>query len=59
MVSISMALTINKRVELAFVYLPALDQMYQARKGHGTFLNGKQVKVIRSLIFTVKLPKLG
>ncbi len=44
-VSISAAMTVNRRVELGIVYMPAYDQMYTARRGHGAQLNGKDIKV--------------
>lgn len=31
--------------KIAFVYNPTLNQMFTARKGKGTFLNGKQIYV--------------
>jgi len=43
MVSTSVALAINKRIELAFVNIPVYKQMYAARKGKGATLNGKPI----------------
>lgn len=45
LISISVALTVNKRLEIGIIYLPALDMMYTARKGKGAELNGKKIKV--------------
>ena len=50
LISISVALTINKCLEIGIIYLPALNMMYTARKGKGAELNGKKISV-NSLIF--------
>ncbi|XP_015603774.1 inositol monophosphatase 1 [Cephus cinctus] len=40
---ISIALAINKQLELGIVYNPILEQMFTARRGRGAFLNGKPI----------------
>jgi len=45
LISISVALTINKCLEIGIIYLPALNMMYTARKGKGAELNGKKISV--------------
>ena len=44
-VCISVALAVNRKVEIGIVYLPILGQLYTARKGKGAFMNGKAIKV--------------
>ncbi|XP_047358035.1 inositol monophosphatase 2-like [Vespa velutina] len=41
---ISIALSVNKELQLGIVYNPALEQLFTAKKGHGAFLNGKPIK---------------
>lgn len=41
---ISIALAVNKELEMGIVYNPVLEQLFTARKGHGAFLNGKPLK---------------
>lgn len=48
---ISIALTVNKELQLGIVYNPILEQLFTARKGCGAFLNGKPIK-------TSKVPDL-
>ena len=45
LISISVALTVNKQLKIGIIYLPALDMMYTARRGHGAKLNGKKISV--------------
>ncbi len=54
MVSISVALTVNKRVEIGIVYIPVMDQMFSARRDRGAFLNGKPIKVNFPVLSCVK-----
>ncbi|KAK0081618.1 hypothetical protein PV325_011862 [Microctonus aethiopoides] len=42
---ISVALVINKVTEIGIVYNPILEQLFTARKGKGSFLNGTSIKV--------------
>lgn len=42
---ISIALLINKIIEIGIVYNPILDQLFTARKGQGAFLNGRPLHV--------------
>ncbi|KAL6264733.1 hypothetical protein P5V15_004831 [Pogonomyrmex californicus] len=41
---ISIALAVNKELEIGIVYNPILKQLFTARRGHGAFLNGKPIK---------------
>lgn len=43
-VAISIALTINKQVEIGVIYNPVLDRLYSARRGKGAFRNGRPIK---------------
>jgi len=43
--SISIALEIAGRFELAAVFAPALDDLFTARRGSGAFLNGERIHV--------------
>jgi len=45
MVSISVAMTVNRKVELGIVYLPVFDHMYTAKRGRGAEMNGKKIQV--------------
>ncbi|XP_043475394.1 inositol monophosphatase 1-like [Leptopilina heterotoma] len=40
---ISVALAVNKKLEIGIVYNPVLEQMFTARRGQGAFLNGKSI----------------
>ncbi|XP_043801617.1 inositol monophosphatase 1-like isoform X1 [Apis laboriosa] len=42
---ISIALLINKIIEIGIIYNPILDQLFTARKGQGAFLNGRPLHV--------------
>ncbi|XP_012275413.1 inositol monophosphatase 1 [Orussus abietinus] len=41
---ISIALAINKELEIGIVYNPILEQLFMARRGRGAHLNGKPIK---------------
>lgn len=41
---VSIALSVNKQLEIGIVYNPVLKQLFTARKGRGAFLNGKPIK---------------
>jgi fructose-1,6-bisphosphatase/inositol monophosphatase family enzyme len=41
---ISIALSIEKEVVIGIVYNPILDQMFTAIKGHGAYLNNKEIQ---------------
>ncbi|XP_015513722.2 inositol monophosphatase 1 [Neodiprion lecontei] len=43
-VCISIALVINKRVEIGIVYNPVMQQFFSAVRGKGAFLNGKPIR---------------
>ena len=43
-VAISIALAINKRVEIGVIYNPVLDLLYSAVRGKGAFKNGRPIK---------------
>ncbi|XP_032685684.1 inositol monophosphatase 2-like isoform X1 [Odontomachus brunneus] len=40
---VSIALAVNKEVEIGIVYNPILEQLFTARRGHGAFLNEKPI----------------
>lgn len=44
-VVISIALTINKELELGIIYNPCLNEFFTTRRGHGAFLNGERMSV--------------
>lgn len=41
---ISIALAVDKELEIGIVYNPILEQLFTARRGHGAFLNEKPIK---------------
>ncbi|XP_078040032.1 inositol monophosphatase 1-like [Augochlora pura] len=41
---VSIALAVNKELQIGIVYNPVLKQLFTARKGRGAFLNGKSIK---------------
>ncbi|OAD55063.1 Inositol monophosphatase 3 [Eufriesea mexicana] len=41
---ISIALAVEKELEIGIVYNPVLEQLFTARKGRGAYLNGKPIK---------------
>ncbi|XP_046739925.1 inositol monophosphatase 1-like [Diprion similis] len=43
-VCISIALVINKRVEIGIVYNPVIEQFFSAVRGRGAFLNGTRIR---------------
>ncbi|KAL9976132.1 hypothetical protein ACROYT_G013387 [Oculina patagonica] len=43
MVSICIALAVNKQVEIGVIFNPIKDEMHTARRGMGAFCNGKQI----------------
>ncbi|XP_046739929.1 inositol monophosphatase 2-like [Diprion similis] len=43
-ICISVALVINKRLEIGIIYNPCYDEMYTAKKGQGASLNGKSIR---------------
>eukprot|EP00945_MAST-04E_sp_MAST-4E-sp1_P005529 g5529.t1 len=46
--AISIGLLINKKPVMGVIYLPASDEMFQAGRGYGAFLNGRQIFVDNS-----------
>lgn len=44
-VAVSVALAVQKEIVVGIVYNPALDKMYTAVKGHGSFCNGTRLNV--------------
>jgi len=42
-ICISVALTVNKELQIGIIYNPILQQLFTARKGHGAFLNEKPI----------------
>jgi myo-inositol-1(or 4)-monophosphatase len=45
--SVSIGLEVNGVMELGVVYDPMLDELFQAEKGKGAYLNGKRISVSR------------
>ncbi|XP_031828677.1 inositol monophosphatase 1-like [Nomia melanderi] len=45
---VSIALSVNKQLEIGIVYNPVLEQLFTARKGHGAFLNGKPIQTSKT-----------
>lgn len=45
MVSISVALAVNRKIMIGVVDLPVLNQTYTARRGKGAQMNGETIKV--------------
>ena len=45
LVAISVGLLINKEPVLGIIYNPILDQMFTAKIGQGTFMNGNPIRV--------------
>ncbi|XP_038665084.1 inositol monophosphatase 1 [Scyliorhinus canicula] len=43
-VAVSIGFSVNKQSEVGIVYSCVEDKMYTARRGHGAFCNGKQLK---------------
>ncbi|XP_076645724.1 inositol monophosphatase 1-like [Halictus rubicundus] len=41
---VSIALSVNKQLEIGIVYNPILEQLFTARRGRGAFLNGKPME---------------
>ncbi|XP_033228032.1 inositol monophosphatase 1-like isoform X2 [Belonocnema kinseyi] len=41
---ISVALAVNKKLEIGIVYNPLLEQLFTARRDRGAFLNGKRIE---------------
>lgn len=42
---ISIALAVNQTLEIGIIYNPLLKQLFTARRGHGAFYNGNQIRV--------------
>uniref|UniRef100_W8BBR5 Inositol-1-monophosphatase n=1 Tax=Ceratitis capitata TaxID=7213 RepID=W8BBR5_CERCA len=42
---ISVGLAIKKQLVIGIVYLPVVNEMYSAYKGHGAYLNGQRISV--------------
>ena len=45
MVSISIALAVNRRIVIGIISMPVFNKIYSARKGLGAKMNGKDIKV--------------
>ncbi|KAG8034501.1 hypothetical protein G9C98_007577 [Cotesia typhae] len=43
-ICVVIGLSINKEMRIGIVYNPVLDQLFTARKGRGSFLNGRPLK---------------
>lgn len=41
---ISVALLIQKQIQIGMIYNPVAGQFFSARRGHGSFLNKKSIK---------------
>ena len=46
--SVSIGLEVEGEVKLGVIYVPPLDELFQAEKGKGAFLNGKRIAVSRN-----------
>jgi hypothetical protein len=44
-VCVSVALWVNKVAEIGIIYNPVLELFFSARRGQGSFLNGKPIRV--------------
>jgi fructose-1,6-bisphosphatase/inositol monophosphatase family enzyme len=55
LVCISVALAVNRRIEIGVVHVPVLDQLFVARKGKGATLNGKKIKVAYAQPFHMRI----
>ncbi|CAM6096671.1 unnamed protein product [Calypogeia fissa] len=44
--SVSIAVARGSDVEVGIIYNPFIDELFQATKGHGAFLNGKKISVL-------------
>jgi myo-inositol-1(or 4)-monophosphatase len=49
--SVSVALKVNNKVTLGFVYNIMMDEMFSAGLGHGAYLNGKSIRVSKTSDF--------
>jgi len=58
-ISISIALAINKKVVAAVVYNPILNEMFTATRGGGAYLNGKPIKVSETAVMKNALVCIG
>jgi len=45
LIAISVALFVEKKPVIGIIYNPILEQMYTAKVGQGSFLNGKPIRV--------------
>src|SRR5206468_233789 len=43
---VSIALAVGEHIEMGAIYLPDLDELYMAERGHGAFLNEAPMKPI-------------
>lgn len=48
LVCISVALAIDEDLKIAFLYNPTLNELYTARKGQGSFLNGEKIETSKN-----------
>lgn len=55
---ISVALAINKKLEIGIVFNPSMNQYFSARRGEGAFLNGKRIRTSQVRGFTDNFPLL-
>ena len=62
--SVSIALLIDAQIEVAVVYDPSKDDLFYAEKGHGAFLNGREISVnelasLQSGLYSTGIPFNG
>lgn len=57
--AISLALMNNREVILGIVYNPFTDEMYYAKKGEGSFLNGEKIHVSDAMAMKESLISIG
>jgi inositol-phosphate phosphatase/L-galactose 1-phosphate phosphatase len=58
-ICVSIGLVIARKVQLAVVFAPLLDEMYTAIRGHGAFLNGRELKVSSNKMLETSLLATG
>ncbi|CAD7005740.1 unnamed protein product [Ceratitis capitata] len=62
---ISVGLALKKELVVGIVYLPVVNEMYSAYKGHGAYLNEQRISVSRckevnnAVLSIVQMPKIG
>ncbi len=57
--SVSIGIEYNGITEIGVVYLPAIDELFYARRGYGAFLNGNQISVSNEHVLSKVLVSTG